>query len=275
MTRLPVEQVRIGKGLVPTKKHGLARCCKPGCEYLATDVHHLVRRSHLAGPYDFVEIDGTPVQNVAGLCWLCHQEITQNKAEIVWRGKWCWFADNAYVPLDRGLGLETLPLLPPESEASVQRENLVAEADDTSASVALSEDVLVAPAQSGEAESRGRAEPRAQNPPASSESVTPDSGPGPSLSQPGPGTTCPTCDRRIPHPKKESSPKDTKQLNLGKAPADYTEEIKQRLDDQAEAWGISHLPNHRWKVLDLALELSRHVTAGAAQGIASERPWAA
>jgi hypothetical protein len=90
-----------------------------------------------------------------------------------------------------------------------------------------------------------------------------------------PGEKCPACERRVPHPRKESSPKQTRQLNLGPAPADFVEEVKTRLDDQAALWGLAAKPHHRYKVLDLALEFARAVNSEAALKVAEERPWAA
>jgi hypothetical protein len=46
------------------------------CDKWASDGHHLIRRSAISGPFDWVWIDGTVYQNVIGLCADCHHAIT-------------------------------------------------------------------------------------------------------------------------------------------------------------------------------------------------------
>jgi len=251
MTKLPVEQVRIGKGLFPTGKKSPAYgglCANPNCDYLATERHHIVRRSHLGGPFDYVEIDGEPQPNICGLCWLCHNAVTEGKAQITWvDGCWYWEIGTDHLrPLDDALGLEASP--PSQAESIVERGQEAGREIPVAGSLAEGVSPL---ANSGEAGSL------------------------PPFSQVSPGTTCPTCERRVPHPKKETSPTNVRQLNLGQAPADFVNEIKNRLDEQAEAWGFKEQPHHRLKVLDLALEFSQAVTGDAAQNVAKARPWAA
>lgn len=92
-----------------------------------------------------------------------------------------------------------------------------------------------------------------------------------------PGTDCPTCERRIPYPKTESSPKDTKQLNLGEGPVDAVNEMKTRLDDLADKAGLTRLRFPRMKTLDLLLTLGASVSEetmlDAASQIGAERGW--
>ena len=63
-------------------------CANPSCHRIAEHVHHLVRRSQLSGDFPWVEIHGTTVGNLTGLCVQCHDDITGNlgghKAAIRW-----------------------------------------------------------------------------------------------------------------------------------------------------------------------------------------------
>lgn len=102
MTLLPVEQQRIGNGL-PGKAARNYWCAKPGCQHKATDRHHIIRRSHLHGDYERVEIDGIEHPNVIYLCSDHHRMITDNKAKLAWSGGiqgetslLCWVPMNAF-----------------------------------------------------------------------------------------------------------------------------------------------------------------------------------
>ena len=52
------------------------RCSNPNCNKIAEHAHHILRRSFLAGAYDWVEIDGWIVGNKTGLCFACHNDVT-------------------------------------------------------------------------------------------------------------------------------------------------------------------------------------------------------
>lgn len=52
------------------------KCSNPSCGNWADHAHHLVRRSQLAGDYQWVKIDGVLYANLTGLCVRCHDEIT-------------------------------------------------------------------------------------------------------------------------------------------------------------------------------------------------------
>lgn len=82
--------MRIGKGHeAPAVRHFV--CSHPNCRDERVEAHHIVRRSHLSGVYDAVEIDGRVVSNIATLCSLHHRKVTENHARIVWEnGDFCW-----------------------------------------------------------------------------------------------------------------------------------------------------------------------------------------
>ena len=52
------------------------RCSNPSCGKFADHAHHIFRRSMLAGPFDWVEVDGKVFGNLTGLCAACHDDIT-------------------------------------------------------------------------------------------------------------------------------------------------------------------------------------------------------
>lgn len=61
-------------------------CAVPGCGGAAMELHHIWRRSYLAGPYSWVRLwDGTEVGNLVGLCHDHHADVTENRAHIEWR----------------------------------------------------------------------------------------------------------------------------------------------------------------------------------------------
>lgn len=61
-----------------------------------------------------------------------------------------------------------------------------------------------------------------------------------------PGETCPTCNRRVNHPKKASSP--SSKVFGYRVPIDDAETHGEILDAAAEALGILPEPHHRFKL---------------------------
>ena len=93
MTLLPIEQQRIGKGVPGGVVVRLPPVCMhPRCaEQMNVERHHVVRRSHLGGPFDAVEIDDIIMPNVVTLCMAHHLEVTDNKSMITYhKGHWAW-----------------------------------------------------------------------------------------------------------------------------------------------------------------------------------------
>ena len=68
-----------------------------------------------------------------------------------------------------------------------------------------------------------------------------------------PGETCPVCERRVPHPKKKTSPK-SKPFAF-RIPLDATDQFKEIVDAAAEHLGCKEEPNHVYKTLLSALVL--------------------
>jgi hypothetical protein len=70
-------------------------CSNPTCKRGAEHAHHIVRRSRIGGPFDWVEIDGRLYGNLTGLCVPCHDDVTGveggHKAGIrLIDGEWIW-----------------------------------------------------------------------------------------------------------------------------------------------------------------------------------------
>jgi hypothetical protein len=60
-------------------------CAVDGCSHFTDHAHHIVRRSFTAGPYSWVRhTEGMTVGNLMPLCWRHHQEVTENRAKVVW-----------------------------------------------------------------------------------------------------------------------------------------------------------------------------------------------
>lgn len=89
-----------------------------------------------------------------------------------------------------------------------------------------------------------------------------------------PGQTCPRCDRRVPHPRKESSPRETKTDSF-RAPADLVDELRERLDRLAADTGLASRPYSKARVLMLLLTLADAVSRETLLSVASEMSWGA
>lgn len=95
MTLLPSESWNVTGVVGPDYKVGPG-CAAPNCKKYADHGHHAWRRSHLAGAYKWVKLwDDTIVQNLVGLCWKHHQEITENMSAIHYddSGLFVWMED--------------------------------------------------------------------------------------------------------------------------------------------------------------------------------------
>lgn len=264
-------------------------CGSPLCDHATAHNHHLFRKGRQGTTKSWwVELsDGTVLANRLGLCFTCHEDVTGSigghKARIVWDtnlSQYLWQSNgdakplSPHPPLSSSLGLEVLAS-PPEPEAGTERNDSILEAAEPP--VSLSERVGIEKASDALVPGKVDASPRSESDTSSEEvaerawqpsgehnpSASSDSTPGPNHSDTGdgigPGNICPTCDRRVPHVKKESSPKSTKQLNVGHGPADSVERVKERLNDLAETAGLSELPYGRLKTVDLLLILGAAV----------------
>lgn len=68
-----------------------------------------------------------------------------------------------------------------------------------------------------------------------------------------PGQSCPTCERRLPFPRKESSP--TSKTFAYRVPVDEAEAHQDVLEQAARFVGVGEQPFERFKVVALALAL--------------------
>lgn len=87
-------------------------CVAPGCTNPTQDAHHLIRRSLVGKPTDWIELRDVDtgeavakIENVAGICREHHRQITDNEARIGWETKtrlWVWdlMDESKAVPLD-------------------------------------------------------------------------------------------------------------------------------------------------------------------------------
>ena len=84
MTRLPFANRSEVKGVLGEAYITPGVCSNPFCGKPGVDKHHIVRRSELGGPYDWVEYNGVRIGNVCLLCRECHRGITENRTMIQW-----------------------------------------------------------------------------------------------------------------------------------------------------------------------------------------------
>lgn len=99
-------------------------CVVPGCVTRSVDRHHLFRRSLLGKPADWVEVRSMQtgeviarLVNIAGICRLHHDRVTDNKARVGWDLEtrlWVW---------DEMDGAEALPLEPQPGETHLEVED--------------------------------------------------------------------------------------------------------------------------------------------------------
>ena len=88
-----------------------------------------------------------------------------------------------------------------------------------------------------------------------------------------PGETCPKCQRRVPHPKKASSPQETHPLTFGRAPHEVVDELKERVNALAESAGLSKLPYPQARTIFLLLTLAEVVNPETLIEVASGMSW--
>jgi len=73
---LPALDMWVARGVKGPSYTVGPRCANPQCNRIAEHAHHILRRSYLAGVYDWVEIDDWVVGNKTGLCFRCHNDVT-------------------------------------------------------------------------------------------------------------------------------------------------------------------------------------------------------
>ena len=88
-----------------------------------------------------------------------------------------------------------------------------------------------------------------------------------------PGSECPACKRRVPHPPKHTSPKTTHPLSFGRAPDEVVHELKDRVNALADDAGLSKLPYPQARTVMLMLTLAEVVSRETLLEVASGMSW--
>lgn len=103
MTRIPTESWNLA-GIPVDEDHPKYQvgptCSVPGCTRLCDNAHHIVRRSFLGGPFDWVRMDdGVEIGNLTGICFNHHNELTENKQQITYdKGIFYWSDGRTLIP---------------------------------------------------------------------------------------------------------------------------------------------------------------------------------
>lgn len=93
MTLWPFESKVEWEGFDGPSVYIASICANPFCANSVVDIHHIARRSGLAGDFQWVrnKLTGKSVPNVVGLCRPCHENVTQNRIHIMFRdGVFYW-----------------------------------------------------------------------------------------------------------------------------------------------------------------------------------------
>lgn len=279
MTLLPTQPQRLSKPPEGLPALGITSeslrevetpCGVPDCRERAKDPHHIVRRSWLGGPRDWVCIDGNPYVNVVPLCRKHHDDVNGNvgghKARIYFDdldgaapGEWRWHRKVGDHYEDEG------PLSEPQASSNQPEPEELAYPKEIRAQAApsLSEGQTETALSEGGEQVPSVSRTRTSLPP--SESAEHDC-----------EAVC-TCGEKLVKRRRKPAEKklDTKQLNFGYAPVDAVERLKVRIDDLVEAAGLEGKPFAKFKAVDLALVLASGVSAETLQEVVKELPWAA
>jgi hypothetical protein len=232
MTLLPVaEPIRLrrapdGLAFIPRDTVVGGACANPFCANQSKQEHHIVRRSY-SGNRQWVLIDGTPQPNVCGLCVPCHELINRNKARIVWAiDYYQWNHQGEIGPLRLGYDIDLLGEAPASGVPTLTDGH---------------------PDASGSFPEQAAAPVRPATPPSLAE-VIPVVASAPHLH---PGEKCPTCERKVPHPRKESSP--TSKTRAYRLPVDENTSHEDVYAAAAEYVGAKGKPFEQFKVYTIAL----------------------
>lgn len=226
MAKLPAAQQYIGKGVDLPAPDMPDVCCNPKCDAPAFELHHVTRRSYLAGPFNYVDLFGRVWLNVAQVCRSCHDDLEQNRVLITANLKgssgfysWAGLPLNPYPNpvLEDG---ESTGVFPPFHAKP-------GGADSPSSST-------------------GESNP-SSNVRGGTDGTHGEEGRAPVL----PGSTCPECNRRVPLPRKPSSPK-TKVYGM-RIPTDEVETFAELVDSAAEYVGIKDQAHHKFRTISLAV----------------------
>jgi hypothetical protein len=224
VTLLPVEPVRLrrapdGLPFIPRDQALGVVCANPFCGNQPTEVHHIVRRSY-SGDRQWVLIDGEPQPNLCGLCNPCHELINRNKAKIEWAvDHYQWKHEGQIGPCRLGYDASLLGEAPGHPDATEPGSFPEQDADPV----------------------------RAATPSLKAE-VVPSATSAPHLH---PGEKCPTCERKVPHPRKESSP--TSKTRAYRLPVDENTSHEDVYAAAAEYVGAKGKPFEQFKTYTIAL----------------------
>jgi hypothetical protein len=224
VTLLPVEPVRLrrapdGLPFVPRWQALGEECANPFCGNRPTEVHHIVRRSY-SGDRQWVLIDGEPQPNLCGLCNPCHELINRNKAKIEWAvDHYQWKHEGQIGPCRLGYDATLLGEAPGHPDATEP------------GSFPEQDTVPVRPAT-----------------PSLKAEAVPSAASAPHLH---PGEKCPTCERKVPHPRKESSP--TSKTRAYRLPVDENTSHEDVYAAAAEYVGAKGKPFEQFKTYTVAL----------------------
>jgi hypothetical protein len=216
VTRLPHENRNVvDRPDLP--EYELNKACPVTGEVTGLENHHIWRRQYAKSWW--IELwDGTVIGNRVNLSSQAHYRITTNQARISYE------ADGLLYWVENGDKTE-LKWQPPRIAGRVPGDQILqAEAEaDWFAKVDAYEETL---AKTGGDHSRGSVEP---------------------------GDECPSCKRRVPHPKKATSPKT--RVYSTRVPIDDAETFKELVDAAAEHAGLKSKAHHEYNTLLTGLTL--------------------
>ena len=264
-------------------------CADPFCAYRANENHHIAGRKGALREAWWGELpDGQIVPLRVGLCSRSHSKLTGeiggHKAQLVWDEDFREYAWDDFSPgrerrfldppLDATQAAEHPPLrsvergqpagtdspdgadenaplgdTPTDGSQGVSPESSPG-GPDVSSLLASEPPTLTEPGQ----QSRERDDPHgpAANAVETRQNVALPTSPG-SVSV-APGTKCPSCERRVPHERKPTTPK-TKTVAY-RVPVDDAPTHIEMVDAVAEHLGVADKPYHRWAAITMALAIA-------------------
>jgi len=268
MTKLPAPEHLVSANHEQPRYEPQRRCSAPSCGHLGREhleLHHLFRRSFIGGDVAWVDIGEETVGNLVYLCPDHHRLITENKAEIAWTNKRFWWVD-----LRPGGGTE-LRLLVPQPPLSPLSSGPAVSAPPSGGATTEGANTGVAQGRGGPTREEMQVRTLLPDAPSTDPGLDPDSRDKHQLE---PGEECPACHRRVPHPKKPSTPQERRQRNIGRGPAEIVESNAQRAEDLAKALGLYRKPDWGLKLEHLMLTIVEQVELETLQRVAKEIPWA-
>lgn len=250
MARLPAAQQYIGKGVDLPAPDMPDACCNPRCDAPAFDLHHIVRRSYLNGPFDFVELFGRVWLNLAQVCRSCHDDLEQNRTQIAANLKG---SSGYYSWAGRKLDPYLNPVLEDGESAGVfpPFHAELGSAGSPSSSTGVTEGEFIATEGSGDGWHSSVPVERSERL-AGSPSVTPGST-CPHLAL-KPGERCPDgCGYKKKHTRKATSPNRAQHNMWG--PIDEAPGFKELAQAALEHTGFGGRPYEMYRVCELGLNL--------------------